>query len=238
MNLENQEKIDLLEEKYNNNKIRRYELEEEILAIEKDLIDTDNTSRFYKEEKLEQIGILRRKEGVLTSHIENDKKGIIELEKNAFDLESNLNKERSQLQDYKKDIEYKKLENTTTQLKLLWRHEPSWIERQHIEQATSLKKTNLPFTLTQGFIAFEKYIDIEVRKLDTDGKLLRDTSFNLYAKIDYIAKNDNLLNYDKKTYHDIRRARNKWFHSAIYPEVEIMSALIELLNNKNVNIIL
>ncbi len=155
MKFENQKKIQALEDKYNENKIKHYELERKILGIEKNLINTLETSKEYKEEQLEKIGSLRKEEGILIAQIEQDKMQIIELEKNSFTLENSLTKEREKLKEYVKDIEYKKLGEASTQLKLLWRHEPSWVERQSIEQATSLKKTNLPFTLTQGFIAFE-----------------------------------------------------------------------------------
>jgi hypothetical protein len=238
MKFENQKKIQVLEDTYNEKKIKHYELERKILGIEKDLIDTLNPAKEYKEKQLEEIGYLRKEEGALIVQIEQDKKQIIELERNSFRLENNLTKEREKLKEYVKDIEYKKLGEASTQLKLLWRHEPSWIERHNIEQATSLKKTNLPFTLTQGFIAFENYVDAEVKRLDTSDMLLQDTTFNLYAKIDYIVKTNHLSGEDKRRYHDIRKARNKWFHSAIYPDIKLMASLVELLNEKKVDIIL
>ena len=238
MKLENQKKIQLLEDTYNENKITHYELEKKILGIEKDLINTLDVSKEYKEKELEKIGYLRKEEGALIVQIEKDKIQIIELEKNSFALENSLTKEREKLKEYVKDIEYKKLGKASTQLKLLWRHEPSWIERQSIEQATSLKKTNLPFTLTQGFIAFENYVDTEVKKLDTSGMLLQDATFNLYAKIDYIVKTNHLSEEERRHYHGIRKARNKWFHSAIYPDIKLMATLVELLNEKKVDIIL
>lgn len=234
-NSEIQNKINQLEEKYNKDKFKKYELEEYIHDIESKLIGNQKSSKSEQEDLLEQIGKLRREEGILASTITNDKNKIIELEQESFKLENVLNKKRAKLQEYKKDIEYEKLEETTTQLKLLWRHEPTWIERQQIEQSTSLKKTNLPFTLTQGFIAFEKYIDNEIKRLDSTGMLLNDNSFNLYAKIDYIIKKNNLHSSDGRKYHDIRMARNKWFHSAIYPNIDIMNYLVQLLNDKDVN---
>lgn len=230
-----QKEINKLEEKYNEDKIKKYDLEENIQIVENKLISREKSSKSEKENLLERIGKLRREEGILTTTIENDKRKIIELEQNSFKLENVLNKERAQLQEYKKDIEYGKLEATTTKLKLLWRHEPTWIERQQIEQSTSLKKTNLPFTLTQGFIAFEKHIGNEIKRLDSTGTLLNDNSFNLYAKIDYIIERNNLHSSDGRKYHDIRKARNKWFHSAIYPNIDIMDSLIQLLNDKDVN---
>ncbi len=85
---------------------------------------------------------------------------------------------------------------------------------------------------------YENYIDAEVKRLDTSSMLLQDATFNLYAKIDYIVKNNHLSTEEKRRYHAIRKARNKWFHSAIYPDIKLMASLVELLNEKKVDIIL
>ena len=117
-----------------------------------------------------------------------------------------------------------KLEN----IELLWRYEPSWLERKSIEEAVSLEKTHLPFTTTQAFIAFETLVEQLVIKDNYNNKYK-----TLEKQIDIIFSNNMLpFKYEEK-FDSVRRARNFWFHAGKYPSIEVTEFLINMLHDAN-----
>ena len=138
------------------------------------------------------------------------------------------------LESYEKDNEYRDIQRVSSNLELLWRYEPTWNERRNIEQQVSMKEANLPFTLTQGFIAFERFVTNEAEKLNYDSSINND----MFEKIDFISKKRQLDEKLKKDLHSIRRARNKWFHHGVYPSKYTLETLIELLESIDADIYL
>ena len=221
-------KLNLLDQTYNSLKNERYEKEELIKNLELEMLDMTNKSGEEKSKLREALKIYKDKYKELDQLLVEEEEYIEQLEREKIELNKVLQLQLSKLdKDEQKDkckFNYEKL----AQLELLWRHEPKWIERKNIESLVSLRETHLPFTITQAFIAFENVVSklTDPYKNEFEGKY-----FDLNEKIQWIFRNELLPSKYEDDFHDARKARNRWFHSAIYPNMEVITFLIKTLDD-------
>jgi len=222
------------ENEYNTLKDKIYTLEEEIRSEELKLT-SGYVDRLQSKLALEDI---RKKTVRQTQLYETSiklKDEIILLETRSEMLEKLLDKKRVKLNTDRRDAEYRKLTFESKAVKQLWRHEPTWSRRRQIETTVSLIENNLPFTLTQAFIAFERHIENEVERLFEGQELEEVLDKTLIKKIDIISKKKKISRNEQNLYHEIRKARNKWVHSAIYPKKELLEKLLSALEKTDMS---
>lgn len=228
-----QSKIDDIDTKYNELKNKKYE--NDIMLEEFELkFKTSNFQSDAQKKELETIiNTLTTSKNELEKLLKEDENLIETLEREAIELRKmvhlQLNKLEYHEQKEKNDSIYNKLEN----LEKLWRHEPTWKDRKHIESLVSLKDAHLPFTITQGFIAFDKLVFNLAKQYDI---YLVESQTNLINNINIIFNNGLLPLKYEQNFHNIRKARNKWFHAGIYPTIETIDFLINLLQDTDAEV--
>ena len=211
-----------------------YMIEEEVRDDEVKL--TSNTTDNPQDNKtiLERIRKKTIQQTQLNETLIKLRDEIINLEARGEAIYDLLDEKRVKLNSDQRNAEYQKLTYETKALKQLWRHEPTWTRRQQIETKVSLAKDNLPFTLTQAFIAFERHVDDEIEK-SFEGKELEEAmEKTLIEKIRIISDHNNMSRSQQNLYHEIRKARNKWVHGAIYPKKELLERLLSALEKTDV----
>jgi len=216
-------KLDKLEEKYNKIKDERYNNSEKIDELNLKLVNLSSGLKSKREEYQKEISQLKNKNTQLNIKLDKERDELAKIEREGALIrqqrQSSAKKLDCTMQNEYHEETFKKLD----QLVLLWRHDPSWSERKQIESLVSLKNTHLPFTITQAFIAFEgMVIDILKNKNITLGD-------NLDSNIRRICNYDLIPYKHQYKYQNIRRSRNKWFHSGIYPNTETIDFLIEVV---------
>lgn len=87
-------------------------------------------------------------------------------------------------------------------------------------------KQRLPFTLSTAFIAFEACVDDWYKDMAPPNML--DESTTLREKIDIVIRRRPDL---QSTLHEIRIARNAWFHNGRIPEKGLVTKLLSVINN-------
>jgi hypothetical protein len=230
-----EEEIYQLYDKHNLHKLERYEHNLKISELEERLITLDVESS-NEIERLEQtIDKLKEKTSKLTHIIQKSKETISTLESKEHTLREKLVEKLKFLEHDKKHKEHERMLKKLHQLELLWRYDPSWSDRKGIESIVSLKNTHLPFTLTQAFISFDKLILSKVQKYkpNADGQ-----NTNLFNNIQFIIEEYHLPMHMQDELHQIRKARNRWFHDGIYPSYEIIEVLIKLLHDVEAKVFL
>jgi hypothetical protein len=228
------DKIIELNSKYNDLKDEIFTLEEEIREEELLLASQHFINTNEKKVAIENI----RKKTVLQTEKNGSliklRNSIIQLEAEGEVIENLLNEKRIKLRDFERDQEYKKLSNNAIILKQLWRHEPTWKKRKQIETTASLVEDNLPFTLTQAFMSFEKFIDKEIEECLSSEEQEEALDKTLIKKINIVGKCRKLSKSDLNLYHRIRKARNKWVHGAIYPTQDLLNELLATLEKTDI----
>ncbi len=222
------------ENAYNTLKDKIYILEEDIRLEE---LKLTSGSMDRSQSKLALEGI--RKKTVRQTQLHGAsiklKDEIISLEMRSEMLEELMDKNRVKLNIDKRDAEYRKMTLESKAVKQLWRHEPTWSRRKQIETTVSLIENNLPFTLTQAFIAFERHIENEVERLFEGQELEEVLDKTLIKKINIISKEKKVSQNEQNLYHEIRKARNKWVHGAIYPSKELLEKLLSVLEKTDMS---
>lgn len=228
-----QSKMYDLDTKYNAIKNQKYENEILLEEAELKFKNLDFQSDVQKKELETTINTLTINKNELEKFLGEDENFIETLEREAIELRKiihiQLNKLELHEQKEKNDVLYKKLEN----LEKLWRHEPTWKDRKNIESLVSLKDAHLPFTITQGFIAFDKLVFNLAKQHDA---YLVESQTNLINNINLIFNNDLLPLKYEQNFHDVRKARNKWFHAGIYPAIETIDFLIDVLQDTDAEV--
>jgi hypothetical protein len=229
-----QKNIIELDKKYNDLKNEIFNLEEEIREDELLLASQHFTKSDDKKIAIENIRKKTVMQTIKNSSLIELKSHIIQLESEVEAIENLLNEKRIKLRDFERNQEYQKLSNNAITLKQLWRHEPTWDKRKQIETTAALTKGNLPFTLTQAFISFERFIDKEIEDCLPSEEQEEALDKTLITKINIIGKCRNLSNAEINLYHRIRKARNKWVHGAIYPNQELLNELLIVLEKTDI----
>lgn len=173
------------------------------------------------------------------NQIEIDKlnKSILELKKNIEIVENNetmtnslLIKQSNNLTSAEKSEELNKMMTKLHNVKQLWLKDFDWNDRKTLESLITGGKINIPFTLTLGFILFEnQFIDELAKKSD-----YYEFATNLATKIELVCKENNINETLKSKLHEIRIARNKWFHYGKKPNEETINDLMSVLKQYNI----
>ncbi len=121
--------------------------------------------------------------------------------------------------------EYEKVFYELSRLQQLWKYDPSWYDRKDIESNVSEKETHLPFTITQGFVAFEDKISELARTYDAYEARQKKELKNYIS----IVCREKDFKINRGSFDKIRLARNAWFHRAEYPSSNVISDLINFL---------
>lgn len=216
-----QQKLLLLDTKYNETKRKRYENEELLEEL-------GSKSEKEKENLKSTIKELKTSKDKLDKLFKKDESLIETLETESSNLRKKINMQLKKLDYYKQNEQNKQIFEKLERLNQLWRHDPTWEDRKNIESLVALKKSNLPFTITQGFIAFDKLVLNLVKQYDP---YLIESQTNLNSNINMIFDNRLLPIKYKNNFHNVRKARNEWFHAGIYPSIETTNFLIKVLND-------
>jgi ABC-type multidrug transport system fused ATPase/permease subunit len=123
----------------------------------------------------------------------------------------------------------KELKNTQQRynnLTRLWRSNTKWQDRHLIEEQVGIQH-RVPFTLSAAFIAFESWVDDYWN--DLQSQTSSEVSISLKDKIDIIANREPQR---RSSLHQIRIARNAWFHSGKSPEKGIIKELLLIVANE------
>jgi hypothetical protein len=217
-----------LDAELNTIKNEHYEKELEIESLMEKVKEISDGSEDQKIELLEIVNRLELNKKNLEKDLEKNKVFIEEVELEEIRLNKIINNQISKLEDSKKEEANSKIQERTVQLEQLWRYEPSWEDRKVIESLVALKDTHLPFTITQGFIAFDQLV---LKLVKNNFKDFDENNTNLYKNINFIFEHKILPEKFKNDIHGIRLARNKWFHAGIYPNIEVIENLISILQN-------
>lgn len=212
-------------------KDEHYEKELEIELLKENLKQISDGSGDQKSELLRTISKLESDKKSLELNLEKNKAFIEEVEIQEIKLNKTINQQILKLEESKKEAANIQIQEKTAHLEQLWRYEPSWEDRKVIESLVALKDTHLPFTITQGFIVFDQLILKLVKSNLAD---FDEDNSNLFKNINLIFEHEILPEKFKNDVHDIRVARNKWFHAGIYPKIEVIENLISILQNADV----
>lgn len=129
----------------------------------------------------------------------------------------------SKISSYENELKNKELQEEHMKLEKLWRHDPSWNQRQEIERTVVNVKEHIPFTVTQGFLAFE--YAIKEKSTKQIQKKSSEKKPSLEDLINEVCENRK----ECEEMHKIRQARNNWFHKGIYPTKDSVESLIKYL---------
>jgi hypothetical protein len=207
LNLETK-KIEKLNEKYD-------ELNSQKLELEEKVDNKDNEQKLIK----------------LNSEIEKLRKEISESSKYEDLIFDKLKKQSNSLSNDLKSEELEKIITEMQTIKHLWTREFEWKNRLNLESNITTETTNIPFTLTIAFILFEnQFIDKLARKSD----YYEIAAINLEKKIDLVCKEHALSSDVKEKFHEIRKARNKWFHYGKKPSSSIINDLLSVLEQYDI----
>lgn len=221
LQLKNKEKFNLLKEKLNSEtrKIEKLNEEYDELNYEKQLLEEEKNMK--NEQKLIE----------LNNEIEKLQKEIIKSSENEDKIFDKLKKQSNYLPDDLKSQELVRIISEIQTIKQLWTREFKWNNRLNLESNITTEVTNIPFTLTIAFILFEnQFIDKYAKKSD----YYEIAAINLEKKIDLVCKEYDLSLDVKEKFHEIRKARNKWFHYGKRPDSKIINDLLSVLDQYDI----
>lgn len=221
LQLKNKEKFNLLKEKLNSEtrKIEKLNEEYDELNYEKQLLEEEKNME--NEQKLIE----------LNNEIEKLQKEIIKSSENEDKIFDKLKKQSNYLPDDLKSQELVRIISEIQTIKQLWTREFKWNNRLNLESNITTEVTNIPFTLTIAFILFEnQFIDKYAKKSD----YYEIAAINLEKKIDLVCKEYDLSLDVKEKFHEIRKARNKWFHYGKRPDSKIINDLLSVLDQYDI----
>jgi hypothetical protein len=163
--------------------------------------------------------------------LHNKRKELLDLENQENNLNQKIEYSYSKLSSVDQQNELSFLVERLNRIKLLWRRGPTWKERHEIEAELSENKDFIPFTISQSFIAFEKsVIRMAAKRFEsyTDRLSLNDC-------IELIDNSININKEDVALMHNVRIARNRWFHNGRRPSAKDIENIIEFLNKYNID---
>lgn len=200
-------KIEKLNEKYDDLNSQKLELEEKVDSEE-------------NEQKLNK----------LNTEIEKLKEEISKSSKYEDIIFEKFKKQSSNLSN---DVKSEELENTISdmqKIKHLWTREFKWNNRLNLESNITTEATNIPFTLTIAFILFEtQFIEKYSKKSD-----YYEIATTLESKINLVCTEYKLSEDVRRKFHQIRIARNRWFHYGKRPDSKIINNLLSVLDQYDI----
>lgn len=221
----NKEKFKLLKEKLNleTKKIEKLSEDYNELNYQKQLIEEEIDCKYNDENEKKLLE--------LNKELEKLKNEMLVSSKNEDKIFDKLKKQSNHLSNDLKSEELVKTISEIQTIKQLWSREFKWDNRLNLESNITTEVTNIPFTLTIAFILFEnQFIDKFARKSD----YYEIAAINLEKKIDLVCKEYNLSLEVKEKFHEIRKARNKWFHYGKKPNSKIINDLLSVLDQYDI----
>jgi hypothetical protein len=134
--------------------------------------------------------------------------------------------DRSGLNEIEKELRV--LRQQQSELRKLWKQTTKWSSRLTIEHKYS-DSGRAPFTASIAFIAFEQYVDEYIEGIMDRNRYDDFSNTTLKKKIDWIKHEDREL---CSILHEIRIARNKWFHSGVAPKKGLLISLLEQVKSE------
>lgn len=202
---------------------QKLEVENNILKLNRENDDLSKESDIFKEKEayyieteyeLNQLLDKKKKEIISEEHLDDDIVGQIKKKSEKIDI-VNMTKEIEILID--------KLHN----IRKLWQRELTWAERKTLESKITGFPENIPFTLSQSFILFEKEIVLKMAK-SCHGY---SDNMGLYEMIKLISDSKDFNNEIEHKLHKIRKARNKWSHAGLLPDNDVIDDLLSILHS-------
>lgn len=196
--------------------------EDRVTSLERQLAD------LKKEDELNSGNskIIKDLENELLKHmeeLEKSNKKEDELKQQLDQLQTNINKKTDTLSIKDSHEKLKEAQEQKNELNKLWIRSTKWLNRVKIEQQVAPSRENIAFTNSLGFIAFENYV---IHKFTDD----RDQEQKSLNDIINDAFRDGFITREKKSLlHDLRIARNQWFHHGKYPTPHLIKELVNLL---------
>lgn len=225
--IELNDNLNALDDKYNDLKLERYESEQVLIKLELELSNMESKSAEEIEALNNTIAQQKHEHDELDKLVEDEEDYIEKLERERIELHKTINMQLSKLEEDVQKEQNKLTFERLSKLELLWRYDPTWKERKEIESSASLKATHLPFTITLAFIAFENLVS---KLAEPYNKNLEKRDISLDVNIKLIFENERLPLKYNNDFHDTKRARNRWFHAGVYPQNSIINFLVPTLD--------
>jgi hypothetical protein len=165
------------------------------------------------------------KNSEISNKLKLQKQTLKKVEQEEFDLNIVKREKIENLNCGIAKVEYEKTLQELNRIQQLWKHDPSWQDRKEIETKISDEETRLPFTITQGFVAFEDKIVELAFKYDAYSARQKQELQNFIS----IVCREKPYKTQRGSFNKIRTARNAWFHRAEYPDITIINDLIDFL---------
>lgn len=223
--IKNRKKFNALKEKLNSETKKIEKLNEEY--------DDLNYKKQLLEEKLNNELDIENEQQLLelNNELEKLKKEITISSKKEDIIFDKLKKQSNYLSDDLKSEELVRSISEIQTIKQLWTREFKWDNRLNLESNITTELTNIPFTLTIAFILFEnQFID----KMAKKSNLYERFGRNLESKIDVVCEHFKLSDDVRDKFHEIRKARNKWFHYGKKPDSNIIKDLLSVLDQYDI----
>ena len=162
---------------------------------------------------------------------------LINVESEKHELIINVETATTKINDIQAKDELQSYQSKYNRIIRLWDSSTKWNQRREIEESVNSKQ-RVPFTLSTAFIAFEAWVDDYYQYLSTQidcneiTTLIHKKDANeittLNEKIEVVIKKQPHL---RSTLHNIRVARNAWFHNGKVPEKGLITELLSTVNS-------
>jgi len=205
-------------------------IENEIQLNEEELKNNLELIESEKNELIKKIQTLKKQNNKISEKLKVQQESIKKVEKEEFKLKVKKIEKIENLNCGIAKVEYEKTLQELTRIQQLWKHDPSWQDRKIIESKISEKETRLPFTITQGFVAFEDKMKALAFKYDAYSTRQKQELQNYIS----IVCREEKYKMKRDVFNKIRTARNNWFHRAEYPDILIINELINFLEENNI----
>lgn len=225
-----QDEWEELNKRYHQLIAEKNSIENEIQLNEEELKNNLELIESEKNDLTKKIETLKKQNSEITEKLKTQQESIKKVEKEEYKLKVKKIEKIENLNCGIAKVEYEKTLQELTRIQQLWKHDPSWQDRKTIETKISEKETRLPFTITQGFVAFEDKLVELAFKYDAYSARQKQ---ELQNYISIICREDKYKT-KRGIFDKIRKARNAWFHRAEYPDILIINELIDFLEENNI----
>jgi len=225
-----QNKWEQLNKKYHQLITEKNNIENEITRNEEELKNNLELIESEKNDLAAKIKVLKKQNSDISEKLKVQIESIRRVEKEEYELKVKKIEKIENLNCGIAKVEYEKTLQELNRIQQLWKHDPSWQDRKNIETKISEKETRLPFTITQGFVAFEDKIVELAFKYDPYSARQKQELQNYIS----IVCREKQYKTKRGSFDKIRLARNAWFHKAEYPDIFIINELISFLEKNKI----
>jgi len=211
-----------------NEKLRKNKID--LLVLKDKIHDEQKKGLSNTEDLMQQAIVLEDEKAELFKEKENLEFRILELEDEIEKLDKKKQSQADKAGREGLEKELRVARQRLNEVDKLWRRKTNWNERLRIEQKVCPEQQRVPFTTSTAFIAFEKYVDDYYDALISH---FPDVEPTLKEKIDLIGRKMPEL---RNEMHEVRIARNEWFHDGRPPEMGLIKKLIKLIEKEEARI--